>query len=204
MRRLKLGIRDLISLFVNPREEAPRLRVGEVSDEEVLAAIFSVPEHYASTFTGNITARLQITEKLAPGDIVNLDSADDSMKFTLGPSTNFTSGITAVASMEKALTGGTDTLDLTSLTHRQVSGITFSGLKVKYFAWFNPSANPVTLVEGAANGISLHGAAFKLVLNQNDYYAGVLANSPTVAGADKTIDVTGSAGQSLKLLLAAG
>src|SRR3954451_17362316 len=106
MRRLNLGIRDLISLFVNPREEAPRLRVDEVSDEEVLAAIFSVPPHYASTFNGNITARLQITEKLAPRDIPNLDSADDAAKFTLGPNTNFTSGITAVASMERALLAG--------------------------------------------------------------------------------------------------
>ena len=204
MRRLNLGIRDLISLFINPEEEAPRLRVGEVSDDEVLAAIFSVPPHYASTFSGNITARLQITEKLAPGDIPNLDTSDDSAKFSLGVTTNFTSGITAVASMSKALTGGTDTIDLTALTHRQVSGITFSGLKVKYFAWYNPSANPVTIVPGAANGNALHGAAFKLILNQGDYYAGVLANSPTVAGGAKNIDVTGTAGQTLSLLLAAG
>jgi hypothetical protein len=211
----RFNIRNLISAFVDPRRKRELLTrdvsdheilaaIWDITDEETIAAIKSVPTHFASTFSGNITARLQITEKLAPGDIVNLDSSDDSMKFTLGPNTNFTSGIAAISSMSKALTGGTDTIDLTNLTHRQVSGITFSGLKVKYFAWYNPSANPVTIVPGAANGNALHGAAFKLVLNQNDYYAGVLANSPSVAGGAKNIDVTGSAGQSLSLLLAAG
>lgn len=202
MRRLNLGIRDLISIFVDPSMR-PALRVGEVSDEEVLAAIFSVPPHYASTFSGNITARLQVTETVAAADVPNIDTSDATQKFSLGPTTNFTSGITAVASMEKALAAGAGTLDLTALTHRGIA-VNLNGLKVKYFAYFNPSANPITIVEGAANGNALHGAAFKIVLNQNDYYAGVLANSQTVAGADKTIDLTGTGTDTLRLIYAAG
>lgn len=195
-------IPDLIEFFINPLANRHFLEVP--SDAEVIDSILSIPEHFASTFTGTIAAKLSITETMTSTDVPNLSSADAAAAFALGVSEAI-SGVTVVASMSKALSAGAGTLDFTSLTHRGVS-VSLSGLKVKYFAFANPStnANAITIVEGASNGNAMLGSAFSLTLQPGDYVVGKITNSQTVGGSDKTIDLSGTGSQTLSLILAGG
>lgn len=178
------------------------LLTGEVTDEEVVEAIKNCPDHFASTFAGTLSDKLQITETMIAADVPNVATADAAVQFSIG-TVEAISGVTAIASMSKALSAGAGTIDLTALTHRGVA-VDFSGKTVKYLAWNNPSANLITVVEGAANGNALLGASFNISVKPADTHVFKLAASQVVAGADKTIDLTGTASQTLSLLLAAG
>lgn len=193
-----IGHADLL-LFKNICREIKR---GPIDDDEVVRAIMNCPDHFASTFSGTLSDKLQVTETMLAADVPNLSAGDPALQFAIGVVEPL-AGVTAIASMSKALAAGVGTIDLTALTHRGVA-VDFSGKTVKYAAFNNPSANLITLVEGAANGNALLGASFNISVKPADTHVFKLAASQVVGGADKTIDMTGTAAQTLSLLLLAG
>jgi hypothetical protein len=79
-------------------------------------------------------------------------------------STTYTSSssvpVTKIASGTATLSGGALTIDLTSLTGLAGEAITFSGLKVQFAFFRNPtsSANNITVGRGATNGYGFDAA----------------------------------------------
>jgi len=107
------------------------------------------------------------------------------------------------------LVAGTAKIDLTALTRSNLPDATFSGLKVKLVKIKCPAANTgvVVFADGAANGYELFGdAAGQVAVVAGGVWQGYLAEeAPTVAGADKEIDVTSGDGDAaFSIEMAAG
>lgn len=175
-----------------------------VSDHEVIDAILSIPPHYASTFTGQVSNGLTVTETLdATGDPF-INAADPSLQFGI-TANGAIAGVTGVISQQKALSVGSVTMDLTAGTCRGAA-VTFNTKAVKYGVIRNPvaNANNITAKFGAANPASTFGASWVLVLKPGDIYAMSLITSETVDATHKNWDLTGTGSQALDILLAAG
>ncbi len=116
-----------------------------------------------------------------------------------------TPAVTKAAYFVHTCTGGTDTIDLTALTHNGAA-VTLNGLRVEIMKVKSKAGNAVvTISEGASNGYELKGNAFtyKLLAGQEDLFKGKDA-TPVVGGSAKTIDIVGTAGNQLEILIVAG
>lgn len=108
----------------------------------------------------------------------------------------------------KALSTGTATIDLTSLTDLSQSAADFSGLKVQALLCFNPASNAaISITEGASNGhsISASTSSWKMVLPPGGWFLFYGADGGQDVGAsDKTWDLAGTGSQALSIALIAG
>lgn len=135
----------------------------------------------------------------------------DQWNTTVTTAATASSGIpeicTKCASFSQALSSGTATIDLTSLTGTNGAAVTFNGLKVQFARFQNPSsnANAITITEGASNGYELGGSSFSWILQpgQEITIRGYEA-TPEVSASTKTIDLSGTGAQALRVQLAAG
>lgn len=104
-----------------------------------------------------------------------------------------------------ALVAGAKTIDLTALP--TTSG-TYDGTnkKVRAFIIKNKSGNAdLTVSEGASNGYPMLGASFSFKLRGGEqalFYLG--ATGPTIAAADKTIDLVGTGTQESEIGIVLG
>ncbi len=120
-----------------------------------------------------------------------------------------TPAATKYVSMQKALSTGAASIDLTSLpdTAGNAGAVTFTGLKVLKAFLRNPStnANSITVSFGASNPYNLFGASFVVVLapGQSIKLHGNNA-TPTVGSGAKQIDLAGTGSQALDVILVAG
>jgi hypothetical protein len=154
---------------------------------------------------------LAVTETLTTSDDPLIDSTDAAIKVKLAKTATLTVGSVPDAEMHAnmsvPLVAGAATIDFTALTKRGGVAVSFSGKKVRMVYFKNPStnANPITIVEGAANGLALLGAAFKLVLEPGQEHCTYLGDSsPTIAAGDRTVDITGTLTQALQMIAVAG
>lgn len=105
---------------------------------------------------------------------------------------------TTVASGTVTLSGGTVTLDLTSILGPTVNGtacpVNFTGKKINAIKIQSAAANtnPITIVGGASNGYLLFGASGSLILPAGGDQVSMLLNAslPAVDSTHKTITVT--------------
>lgn len=109
----------------------------------------------------------------------------------------------------KALSGGTASIDLTSLTDQSQSAADFTGLKVQAILAVNPStnANAITITEGASSGhsISASSSSWKVVLQPGAWFLFYGADAGQDVGAsDKTWDLSGTGSQALNIAIIAG
>lgn len=195
---------DLFAIDVFKPMPGRREWWDDVSDDEVIDGILSLPPHHASTFTGNSYVGLQVLEA---GDATFdpfINAGNNDITYLIGGS-NPISGVTGMISQQKALSGGTATMDLTAGLCRNVA-VTFNTKAVKFGVLRNPvaNANPITVKFGAASPASTFGASWVLVLKPSDIYAFALTSSETVDGTHKNWDLTGTGSQALDILLAAG
>ncbi len=172
----------------------------------LMIALTSILGSISAAYSLGVT----VTETLTTTDDPFIDTSDAVAKFKLLASGTLNSGSSPDAelmcSMQKAMSAGAGTLDLTSLTHRGAA-VSFSGKKVRLAVLRNPgtNGNAITLTEGASNGIPLFGTSFSITLQPGEmtcFYLGDTA--PTVSGSDKTIDLAGTLAQALDVLMVAG
>lgn len=185
----------------------PAEQIEDMDRDEMVDAIMTIPAHFTSTVSGNFYGGLIMKETLTSAEQPFIDSSDPSLQSGVNASAAFSgSTITVTASLQKALSGGAVTLDLTSLTSVRGASVSFNGLKVKRALLRNPvaNANAITAKFGAATPASTFGASWVLVLQPGDVYAVSLANSETVDATHKNIDLTGTGSQALDFLAGAG
>ena len=101
--------------------------------------------------------------------------------------------VTKTAHFIQALSTGTATVDLTSLTGTNGATVTGDGLKVQFLRVKNLGAAVVSLTFGAANPFLLSGTGWKMTLQPGQIltYFGNDA-TPDIGAAAKNIDLAGS------------
>jgi len=144
-----------------------------------------------------LTYDLKISVAETPA--LSLDSGTDptitratttSGKWTGSTSTPVTKNII----LTDALTAGTATIDLTSMTDGVLGTKDFTGLKVQAYKITNPSTNTAALLveDGATNGYNIFGAATRAVsVLLGQVVASVIPDQMAdVSATVKTIDLT--------------
>jgi hypothetical protein len=114
---------------------------------------------------------------------------------------------TQVAYFSQALSSGSATIDLTSLTGANGISIDGSTLKVQVAKFKNPSsnANSIKVDVGATNGYQLSGAGWEVTLEPGQETTLYLNDaSPDIGASAKTLDLTGTGSQALEVSLVLG
>lgn len=112
-----------------------------------------------------------------------------------------------VYSVTQALTAGSATIDLKSISNTEGTTITTEAKKVRAFAAkaTSDNANPLTLTVGASNGYTMLGAGWKVILSASDTFAVYLGdNAPAISDSVKTIDLSGTGSQSVDIVIIFG
>jgi hypothetical protein len=115
--------------------------------------------------------------------------------------------VTAHAVGQQALSSGTGTIDLRSLTGLNGVAVDLNGLKPTAILFENPvaNANPITIAKGATNGYTGLGANFSLTLQPGQtVLLDLVAAGTAVSGTVKTLDLSGTGSQALKYQMVAG
>jgi hypothetical protein len=104
-------------------------------------------------------------------------------------------------------TDGADTIDLTSLTDPEGAALTMNSLKVKVAMFKADTTNTgdITITVGASNGYAIFGAAGIVVLEPGGMVMCSQYNTGVVVDAThKTIDISGTSGDKLRMVIVAG
>jgi len=112
--------------------------------------------------------------------------------------------VTAAASDELAITGGTDTIDLTAVSNPGEGAVDFTGLKIRVLVFQNPGSNVITVSKGATNGYELNGTVAIRVPAGGTIMIDYVDALADVSGTVKTLDVVGTAADVLNYIIAAG
>lgn len=157
----------------------------------------------------SVLAKLNVTTtETLTGDDLNADSqllhSGYDVNRTLTAST--TPDATKAAYQTVAMTAGAATIDLTSLLLNAVA-VTFSGLKPRVVLVTAIAANSgnVTVAKGASNGYDGMGGSFSVTLEPGQSFAfDFAAAGNAVGGSNKTLDLSGSGTDGVRLSAVAG
>ena len=164
------------------------IQVGHVSQCSVVESLEGA---YVSSADGTVTTNgLNTTRTLTAS--------------TTPPVTKYSSG-------RVTMSGGSGSLDLTSLpdVNGAAAQVTLTGLKPQEVIFRNLStnANAITIAKGASNGYTGLGSSFTITLQPGDkfHWAGNDNSGVTDVGSGARIfDVTGTGSQVLEFLVVAG
>lgn len=111
------------------------------------------------------------------------------------------------AAIQKALSAGAATIDLTAVTGYRGVTKDFTGLRLQLLFLHNPStnANNITVTFGASNPYNALGASFLVVLTPGQrmlFYGD--NDTPAVAAGAKNIDLAGTGSQVLNVIMTFG
>lgn len=113
--------------------------------------------------------------------------------------------VTKQASFVKALSTGSGTIDLTSLTGSNGATVDGTGLKVQILRVKNLGANNLVITPGASNGIDLFGSSSSVTVFPGACYQFFLNDSPPdIASGDRTIDLAGTGSQTSEWTIVMG
>lgn len=115
--------------------------------------------------------------------------------------------MTDVVVVKVTLSGGAATLNLTSLTGTLGEAVSLSGKKVQavIFKPASSNANIITVTEGASNGHSLMGSAWKIGLKSGQQFLWYGAEaSDDVGASDLAWDFSGTGSQIMYAIILAG
>lgn len=168
----------------------------------------------AAAVTAHYDLLLEVDETLAlsldlAADVAHTHKTDETTRGTLNASS--TPAVTKCFSDDLTLTAGTALLDLTSLTGPAGTSVTFNGLKVQLAKFACPSSNtaPVLIQKGAATAYNLLGKdnasseTFEvlpggcMMLYHDD-------EAEDVDATHKDVKFTGTAGETIEVILVAG
>jgi len=162
------------------------------------------------TVTPTVTAnsQLSVTRTYSGGDVAPGNNTIDvnGLNTTEALNSGTTPAVTKDFDALVTLSGGAATLDLTAITDLLGLGtVTISGLTPAWTKFTNPStnANAVTIAKGASNGYTGFGSSFSITLQPGGEILIRLA-TVAVSGSVKTLDITGTASQTLKVQGVAG
>jgi hypothetical protein len=162
----------------------------------------------ATTVTNaDVKIMLSVVEKLSNATL----TLDPSVTHEIKIDTSLTSGTAVDAEVVYggvvALSGGTATIDLKALTNVEGDTIITEAKKVRAIA-IKPTvgnANAITLTEGASNGYELLGNGWTLALEDGDVFSVYLGdNAPAISDTTKNIDMSGTAVQSVSIIIVFG
>jgi len=159
--------------------------------------------------SATVAGTLTVAETLAT-NVVDATSpviTHNGFNFSATLNASSTPPISKMASFQKALSTGAATIDCTSLIGTNGASVDFTGLKVQGYIFQNPAtnANAITVTVGASNGLLLHGASWKVILQPGEQLMFLGLNvSQTVGSGNKTIDLAGTGSQALNCILVAG
>lgn len=157
-------------------------------------------------------ARVTVTETIENSvpDVLPANGAIKHDQFNTAKTLNAdtTPPATLTASFSKALSSGAATIDLTALTGSNGAAVDLTGLKVQVLRLLNPiaNANNITIAKGASNGfVPAAGSAFNVTLAPGQEIT-IYGNDATgdVGSGAKTLDLTGTGSQALKVQIVAG
>ena len=161
----------------------------------------SVSVEYASKITVAETLATNTGSAPAASRVVTHTDYNEASTYTAST----TPPVTTCAHFLQALSGGTATVNLTSLTGTNGATVNLNGLKVQMLRVKNLGANNLTIVPGAANGIDLLGAASSITILPGAHAQFFFNDaSPDVAAADCTLDLTGTTTQTSEWTIVAG
>ena len=157
------------------------------------------------TYASNVTVSEVLTGNTDSLTEAKRTVTHDQFNTAASLSSTSTPPVTKVANFVQALSGGTATIDLTSLTGTNGASVDGSGLKVQAFKMKNLGANTMSITFGAANPYNLAGADFKvnLLTNQEWTFYGNDA-TPDVAGGAKDMDLAGTTTQTCEISIVMG
>ena len=160
-----------------------------------------------TTVGASLTMQMSAQKTITTGDLTL-----PSLSFALGlgqqqlswSSNSTPNGLDAWSALV-AMTAGTVTIDLTSLTQAGVAGtLNQTGNKLRAVHIIAPSTNSavIQVASGASNGYTSIGTVSQL--KPGDACIKVTSNSIAVDGTHKTIDVTGTGTDAVELLMVFG
>ena len=112
-----------------------------------------------------------------------------------------------VYSVTQALSGGSATIDLKSISNTEGTTIVTEGKKIRAFVAqaTSDNANALTLADGASNGYQMLGDGWTIALEASDVFAVYLGdNAPAIGDSAKTIDLSGTGSQSVDIVIIFG
>lgn len=160
------------------------------------------------TPTVQVNSQLTVTRTFSGGDVApgNNDITVNQLNTSESLSSSTTPAVTKDFDALVTLSGGAATLDLTAITDLLGLGtVTISGLTPAWVKFVNPStnANAITIAKGASNGYTGFGSSFSVTLQPGGELLLRLA-TVAVSGSVKTLDITGTGSQTLKVQGCAG
>ena len=148
-----------------------------------------------------ICSKLQVIERLSKPTLTDVEvthNLNDDHTLTSASTVD----VELVYSATQALSGGTATIDLKSISDTEGNTIVTEGKKVRAIKVkaTSDNANALTLSEGAANGYELFGDGWKIALEAGDHFLAYLGdNAPAISSSTKDIDLSGTAVQSVDI-----
>lgn len=151
---------------------------------------------------------LQLTSAPAANSVLQHKANNVSLSLTKTSALD----VTEVVYARLALSSGSLTIDLTSVTDVYGKARDLTGLKLRRFAIKNENANALTVVKGSSNGHTSFGSSYSEVLPASDTVNSIptwldkslAAGGVTISGSDKTFDLSGSGADEFDLILWAG
>lgn len=160
------------------------------------------------TISSQYVSQLTVTRTFSGGDVSPANNTIDVNQ--LNTSETLNAGSTPAASMDfdalLTMTAGAVTMDLTAIVDLLGRGtVTLTGLTPAHFKFVNPSTNgnAITITHGAANGYTGFGALFVVTLPPGGEIM-IRLGAIVVDGTHKTLDITGTGSQALKVQGTAG
>jgi hypothetical protein len=159
-----------------------------------------------------IQTRLEVNETVSGAGVSGtITVLQDALNFNSTLTSATSPPATKCTFLSKALSGGSATIDLTSLPdlNGNAGAVTFNGLKVQAIILSVPSTNtgPITISKGASNGYGLVSAGTTFSFPLAPGFRGVLFfddEPPDVSGSAKTFDLSGTGTETLSIGMVAG
>lgn len=159
----------------------------------------------ASTFLANARLVMGVIETLGGDDVPSGSTVPHTgydEVLTLNASS--TPAIDSAAFEDVTLTAGAATLDLTVLL-LNAGSVSLSGKKPEIVIFRNDSTHAITVAKGASNGYTGFGSSFSIAIPAGGAVMLFLnGNAAAVSGSVKTLDLTGTGSDVLKVGFAAG
>lgn len=153
--------------------------------------------------TATVALTLNVSESITGNAPAAISPVISHTAYSIAPTVTGT----LCAFWNQALTAGAATVDLTNCVGTNGIAVSGSGLRVKAIQMTAASdnANDITLTEGASNGYELLGSGWTVGLKAGQsllFYPA--ATAPQIGSSAKTIDISGTGTQSVKLSIIFG
>lgn len=153
------------------------------------------------SYTSNLTVTETVSDGLVSSSANTLSFNGANTSGTFIASTSGTPcakrGSASLAGLV-TLSGGAATIDLTALVGSNGAVVTGDGLKVQFAKFKNTAAAAMVVVGGASNGYLLFGASGSLTIPPGGEMLMKFSDgTPDIDSTHKTLDITGTASQTM-------